>query len=165
MSTHPLGTRARVLLTSVFGPYSQDDEFGSRAINPMELYHNQVTRGQGPFSLRMHHRSWGLMLIKENITAPTTLDRLPDPRALHRGDHLRALRRDRDLVDHRERRQGARDVPPGPRSTRPASTIVVGGHVAAIPGIATLIDADEIVRGEGIRWFRDVSRRAGRPVR
>ncbi len=49
---HPLGSRARVLLTSVFGPYSQDDDYGSRTLNPMELYHNQVTRVQDPFSLR-----------------------------------------------------------------------------------------------------------------
>ena len=42
----------------------------------MELYHNQVTRVEGPFSLRMFHRSWGLMLIQANITAPlcTLLD-------------------------------------------------------------------------------------------
>ena len=70
---HPLGSRARVLLTSVFGPYARDDEYGSRAINPMELYHNQVTRVQGVFSLRMFHRSWGLMLIQANIDAPCTL--------------------------------------------------------------------------------------------
>ena len=62
--------RPRILLTSVFGPYAQDDEYGSRAINPMELYHNQVTRVQGAFSLRMFHRSWGLMLIQANIEAP-----------------------------------------------------------------------------------------------
>lgn len=49
MQRHPKGKRARVLLTSVFGPYAQDDEFGSRAINPMELYQNQVTRAQGRF--------------------------------------------------------------------------------------------------------------------
>src|SRR5437016_11003733 len=73
MQHHPKGTRARVLLTSVFGPYAQDDQFGSRSINPMELYHNQVTRAQGAFSLRMFHRSWGIMLIQENISAPTTL--------------------------------------------------------------------------------------------
>jgi hypothetical protein len=47
---HPLGTRARILLTSVFGPYAQDDDYGSRKINPMELYQNQVTRVQGGFS-------------------------------------------------------------------------------------------------------------------
>ncbi len=44
---HPKGSSARILLSSVFGPYAQDDQFGSRAINPMELYHNQVTRAQG----------------------------------------------------------------------------------------------------------------------
>jgi hypothetical protein len=42
----PDAQRARVLLTSVFGPYARDDKFGSRAINPMELYHNQVTRAR-----------------------------------------------------------------------------------------------------------------------
>ena len=61
----PSRSRPRVLLTSVFGPFARDDEFGSRAINPLELYHNQVTRAQGPFSLRMHHRSWGIMLIMD----------------------------------------------------------------------------------------------------
>ena len=70
---HPLASKARVLLSSVFGPYAQDDEYGSRAMNPMELYHNQVTRVQGPFSLRMFHRSWGLMLIQANVEAPCTL--------------------------------------------------------------------------------------------
>ena len=70
---HPKGTAARVLLSSVFGPYAQDDEFGSRSINPMELYHNQVTRAQGSFSLRMFHRSWGIMMIQKNISAPCTV--------------------------------------------------------------------------------------------
>ena len=46
---HPKGAHARVLLSSVFGPYAQDDEFGSRASNPMELYYNQVTRAPGAF--------------------------------------------------------------------------------------------------------------------
>src|ERR1700744_2882206 len=70
---HPKGIKARVLLTYVFGPYACDDEFGSRTINPIELYHNQVTRAQGSFSLRMFHRSWGLMMIQRNISAPSTL--------------------------------------------------------------------------------------------
>jgi hypothetical protein len=69
---HPRGTRGRVLLTSVFKPFARDDVYGSRAINPVELYHNQVTREQGPLSLRMFHRSWGLMFIHHNISAPCT---------------------------------------------------------------------------------------------
>ena len=63
--------------TSVFGPFARDDEFGSRAINPLELYHNQVTRAQGPFSLRMHHRSWGIMLIQANISGPSAVFDFP----------------------------------------------------------------------------------------
>ena len=62
-----------MLLTSVFGPYARDDQYGSRAINPMELYHNQVTRVQRAFSLRMFHRSRGILLIQHNIAAPCKL--------------------------------------------------------------------------------------------
>jgi len=65
--------KPRILFTSVFGPYARDDEYGSRAINPMEIYHNQVTRLQGAFSLRMFHRSWGLMVMRDNIAAPSSL--------------------------------------------------------------------------------------------
>src|SRR3954471_20656250 len=82
--SHPKGTRARVLLSSVFGPYAQDDEFGSRAINPMELYHNQVTRSQGPFSVRMFHRSWGILMIQANIGAPCTVLDFPTRETLAR---------------------------------------------------------------------------------
>ena len=70
---HPLANKTRVLLSSVFGPYGQDDQYGSRKKNPMELYQNQVTRLQGGFSLRMFHRSFGLMMIQANIDAPCTL--------------------------------------------------------------------------------------------
>src|SRR5260370_19729517 len=73
MIPHSKGIRARVLFSSVFGPYAQDDEFGSRKINPMELYHNQVTREQGPFSLRMFHSSSGILMIHKNISPPITV--------------------------------------------------------------------------------------------
>src|SRR5215468_8334230 len=154
MQAHPKGTRARVLLASVFGPYAQDDEFGSRAINPMELYHNQVTRAQGAFSLRMFHRSWGIMMIQSNISAPCTVLDFPS-----RSLFARELRsHDYDvvgissiIVNVGKVREMCRMV----RELSPRSTIVVGGHVTAIPGIETLVDADRVVRGEGIRWMRD----------
>jgi len=84
VNLHPKRSHARVLLASVFGPYAQDDEFGSRRVNPMELYHNQVTRFQGSFSLRMFHRSWGIMMIQENISAPSTLLDFPTREAFAR---------------------------------------------------------------------------------
>src|SRR6202142_444003 len=153
MEVHPKGKNARVLLSSVFGPYAQDDEFGSRAVNPMELYHNQVTRAQGGFSLRMFHRSWGIMMIQQNISAPCTVLDFPT-----REDFARELKaNDYDVVgissiiiNLGKVREMCRMV----RELSPSSTIVIGGHVAAIPGLDHMIDADHIVRGEGISWMR-----------
>ena len=150
---HPKGTQARILLSSVFGPYAQDDEFGSRSINPMELYHNQVTRAQGSFSLRMFHRSWGIMLIQANISAPCTVLDFPT-----RKDFARELQAHRCdvvgissiIVNVGKVREMCRMI----RKLSPGSKIVVGGHVTAIPGIENMIDADHIVRGEGVAWMR-----------
>ena len=150
---HPKGKQARILLSSVFGPYAQDDEFGSRSINPMELYHNQVTRVQGSFSLRMFHRSWGIMLIQENISAPCTVLDFPT-----RAEFGRELARHAyDIVGISSiivNVGKVREMCSMIRSLSPQSTIVVGGHVAAIPGIENMIDADHIVRGEGVAWMR-----------
>ena len=153
MQTYFKGARARVLLSSVFGPYAQDDEFGSRSINPMELYHNQVTRAQGAFSLRMFHRSWGIMMIQANIPAPTTVLDFPTREVFER--ELREHEYDivgitSIIVNVGKVREMCRMV----RDISPRSTIVVGGHVTAIPAIETMIDADFIVRGEGISWMR-----------
>ncbi|HSM52460.1 MAG TPA: cobalamin-dependent protein [Thermoanaerobaculia bacterium] len=153
MPTHPLGSQARILLTSVFGPYARDDEYGSRAINPMELYHNQVTRAQDVFSLRMFHRSWGLMLIQANLDAPSTLLDFPTlPRFV---EELRAHRY--DIVGISGIMANVEKVAKMcalVRELQPQATIVVGGHVANMPGLAERIDADWIVAGEGVRWFR-----------
>jgi radical SAM superfamily enzyme YgiQ (UPF0313 family) len=40
------------------------------------------------------------------------------------------------------------------RRLRPSATIVVGGHIANLPDLDKHIDADHIVKGEGVRWFR-----------
>src|SRR5579864_4026914 len=145
MYAHPKGTSAQVLLSSVFGPYAQDDEFGSRAINPMELYHNQVTRAQGSFSLRMFHRSWGIMMIQENISAPTTVLDFPTLEIFER--ELRAHSYDivgitSIIVNVGKVAEMCRIV----RRILPRAQIVVGGHVAAIPGIESMVDADHIVK-------------------
>ena len=148
-----LHARPRVLLTSVFGPFARDDEFGSRAINPLELYHNQVTRAQGPFSLRMHHRSWGIMLIQENISAPSTLLDFPTRERFVeelKAHHYDVVGISGIIVNVGKVREMCRLV----RQHSPTSTIVVGGHVSAIPGLERMLDADHIVKGEGIRWFR-----------
>jgi len=162
---HPLGTRAKVLLVSVFGPYAQDDDYGSRAINPMELYHNQVTKVQGGFSLRMFHRSFGLMMIQSNIDAPCTLLDFPT-----RERFIREIRDNSyDIV-------GIGSIVPNigkvkdmcdlVRRYLPAATIVVGGHVTGLNDLADFITVDHVVKGDGIRWFRRyLGQDEGAPIR
>src|SRR5512135_2058651 len=144
--THTGRAKPRVLLSSVFGPFTQDDEFGSRAINPMELYHNQVTRAQGPFSLRMSHRSWGIMLIQANISAPTTVLDFPTRErfvAELQAHHYDIVGVSGIIVNVGKVREMCRLV----REHSPGSTVVVGGHVSAIPGVERMLDADHIVKG------------------
>jgi len=153
MPTHPKGRQARVLLTSVFGPYAQDDEFGSRSINPMELYHNQVTRAQGPYSLRIFHRSWGIMFIQSNIENPSTVLDFPVREDFEReltSHHYDVVGISSIIVNIGKVREMCKIV----RRLSPHSTIVVGGHVCAIPGLEHMVDADHIVRGEGVSWMR-----------
>jgi radical SAM superfamily enzyme YgiQ (UPF0313 family) len=150
---HPKGKQARILLSSVFGPYARDDEFGSRSINPMELYHNQVTRAQGSFSLRMFHRSWGIMLIQANISAPCTVLDSPTRRDFEReitAHPYDVIGISSIIVNIAKVREMCRMI----RKLSPNSTIVVGGHIAAIPGVDKMIDADHIVKGEGVSWMR-----------
>ena len=146
--------KRRILLSSVFGPYAQDDEYGSRSINPMELWHNQVTRVQGPWSLRMFHRSYGLMMIRENIDADCALLDFPS-----------LERFEQELADEHYDIVGITAIAPNigkaakmcelVRRHQPSAEIVVGGHVAGIPDLEERVDADHIARGEGIRWFRE----------
>lgn len=150
---HPLKTGAKVLLSSVFGPYARDDEYGSRKINPMELFHNQVTRVQGPFSYRMFHRSWGLMLLKENIDAPCTFLDFP---TLNRFVN-EIKNNDYDIIGISSIVHNVYKVKRMCEEMRkylPNAIIVVGGHIANMPELGSIVDADFIVKGDGVRWFR-----------
>ena len=153
IARHPKGTKARILLTSVFGPFARDDEYGSRRINPMELYHNQVTRLQGGFSLRMFHRSFGLLMIQANLDAPCTVLDFPTLEAF-----VREIRETPyDIVGIGAigpNMEKARTLCGIIRRERPGATIVVGGPIAARPALSKELDTDHIVRGDGIRWFR-----------
>jgi radical SAM superfamily enzyme YgiQ (UPF0313 family) len=149
----PNKSNTRILLTSVFGPYAGDDQYGGRKINPMELYHNQVTRFQGAFSLRMFHRSFGLMLIQSNIDAPCTLLDFPTLERFVEEIQTNSY----DVV-------GISAIIPNigkvihmcalVRKHLPEAKIAIGGHVANKENIEHLVDADHIVKGDGVAWFR-----------
>jgi hypothetical protein len=112
----------------------------------MELYHNQVTRAQGSFSVRRFHRSWGILMIQENISAPCAVLDFPTRDAFAReltAHHYDIVGISSIIVNVGKAREMCRMV----RELSPHSTIVVGGHVAAIPGVDHILDADHIVKG------------------
>jgi hypothetical protein len=119
----------------------------------MELYQNQVTRVQGGFSLRMFHRSFGLLMIQNNLDAPCTLLDFPtlesftDEIARNKYEvvgigaiipNIGKVKKMCELIRHYQ----------------PQAVIVIGGHISNREDLDQLLDADYIVRGEGIRWFQ-----------
>jgi radical SAM superfamily enzyme YgiQ (UPF0313 family) len=141
----------RILLSGVFGPYGVDDAFG-RKENIMELFHNQVTKAQEMASWRFHHLSYGLYFLAANVNADVTVLDFPTQKRF-----VEELRNGYDVVgisfitpNFLKAQEMARLT----RQTSPNSTIVIGGHGAAIEGVEDLIDCDHVVKGEGIRWLR-----------
>lgn len=153
----------KVLLTSVFGPYGVDDQYGRR-LNVMELFHNQVTREQGIFSLRMNHPSFGLYLIAENLEAPTAVLDFP---SLDR--FILEVRKGYDVIGISfivSNFEKARKMTEVIREISPSTKIVLGGHGVNVKGIEKLIDFDYISSGEGVSWFRRLlGEDTSRPVR
>ncbi|MGB5488553.1 MAG: cobalamin-dependent protein [Lysobacterales bacterium] len=151
--THPLGSDARVLLVSVFGPFAQDDAYGSREINPMELYHNQVTRVQAGFSMRTFQRSWGLMLIQANLKAACTLLDFPDLARFI--EELKT--RQYDVIGISSIMTNLQKVRKMVRligKHQPNAKVVIGGHIANISELTKWTGADYIAKGDGVQWMR-----------
>jgi radical SAM superfamily enzyme YgiQ (UPF0313 family) len=93
------------------------------------------------------------MLIQANLEAPTTL--LDFPTLERFEEELRTV--PYDVV-------GISSILPNVgkvklmceivRRHQPRATIVVGGHIANRPGLREIVDADHVVAGEGVAWFR-----------
>lgn len=153
----------RVLLSSVFKPYAVDDGFG-RKENVMELFHNQVTREQGIFSLRMNHPSSGLHLIAQNLSSPTMVLDFPSL-----AEFEREVRKGYEVVglsfivpNFKKAQLMAQRV----RALSPGTRIVLGGHGTTVPDVETLIPHDAICRGDGVAFMRELlGESVGAPVR
>ena len=105
------------------------------------------------------------MLIQANLDAPCTLldfptlDRFVEEITTHRYDvvgisaiipNLGKVQKMCELI----------------RTHLPQATIVVGGHVANLPGVAERMDADHSVHGEGVRWMRRfLAQNESQPIR
>lgn len=141
----------KLLLTSVFGPFGVDDRYGRR-LNVMELFHNQVTREQGLFSLRINHPSFGLYLIAENLETPTAVLDFPSidrfTKEVKKGYDFIGIS---SIVANFCKVKKMVEII---RELSPRTKIIIGGHCTSIPNIENLIDSDYFSSGEGISWFR-----------
>lgn len=143
----------KLLLTSVFGPYGVDDEYGEKE-NKMELFHNQVTREQGIFSYRFNHGSQGLYFLAENIDMPTRVLDFPTFKRFKK-----ELKRGYDYIgisfiipNFKKAKKMAHTI----RELSPKSKIIIGGHGVNIPDIESMIEQDSICRGEGVYFLREL---------
>lgn len=141
----------KILLSSVFGPFGVDDTYG-RKENIIELFHNQVTREQGLFSMRYHHQSFGLYMIAENIQAPTVILDFPSEKRF-----IKEIKKGYDYIgisfivpNFIKARRMAELV----RRHAPKSKIILGGHGTGIPKLKEMIEYDHICQGEGVLWMR-----------
>ena len=143
----------KLLLTSVFGPYGVDDEYGEKE-NKMELFHNQVTREQGIFSYRFNHGSQGLYFLAENIDMPTAILDFPTFKRFKQ-----ELKKGYDYIgisfiipNFKKAKAMARAI----REISPKSKIILGGHGVNIPNVKSMIDHDSICKGEGVYFLREL---------
>lgn len=143
----------KLLLTSVFGPYGVDDDFG-RKENLMEVLHNQVTREQGVFSMRFNQESYGLHLMAENLDIPTVVLDFPSRRRF-----ISQIKKGYDYIgisfiypNLEKARHMARLI----RRHAPGTKIILGGHGTSVPGIGEQVSCDHICRGEGVRFMREL---------
>ncbi len=139
----------KVLLTTVCGPFGEDTEDCTRHVMP-ELFHAQVTRSQGIFSLRSTYISYGLEYIAKNITTPTVVLQYPTMEQFKK-----ELKKGYDFVGisfviatYGKMEKMCQLV----REVSPESQIVLGGYGTMLPECDAL--ADHVCRGEGVDFMR-----------
>jgi len=151
-----------VLLSSVCRPFSGRNE-GKSVL--AELFHAQVTRAQGIFSIRQVIRAWGLDYIAENIDAPTVVLHYPTKR-----EFIRELRTHQyDYVGisfvvatfHKARQMAA-----WTRQYAPQAKVILGGYGTVLPDETLFPHCDYVCREEGIAWMRRLLHEdPNRPIR
>jgi len=152
--------KPRVLLTTAYGPH----ELGWGE-DMYDLFSARLSRGQGVFSLTSHSHYYGLYLIAENISCPTTV--LENP---HRDEFEAEMEKEYDYIGfqlisiHTDK---IADMVALARKKSPNSKIVIGGY-----GVSTLHDpvpgdergsanfilenSDWLCREEGVRFMRRI---------
>ncbi len=140
----------KLLLTSVCRPFGGPGEGDSVGA---ELFHAQVTRAQGPFSLRQVIRVWALDDLAENVETPTVTLHYPSRRELIRelrsGNYTHVGINFVVATFHK-----LREMVPLIRRHAPRAKIVLGGYGTVLPDDVLAPFGDAICREEGVGFLR-----------
>ncbi|MGA1796238.1 MAG: B12-binding domain-containing radical SAM protein [bacterium] len=139
----------KVLLTTVCGPFGADTDDCTRHVMP-ELFHAQVTRAQGIFSIRSTYIAYGLEYIAENITTPATVLQYPTmsrfKNELKKGyDYVGISFVIATFDKMKKMSRMIREVSPGAR-------IILGGYGTMLPECDQY--GDYVCREEGVDFMR-----------
>jgi len=149
----PARNGGRVLLSSVFGRIVKTMNTAAVPSTQWSFFTIKSRANKVLFSLRVFHPSLGIRLIQANISAACTVLDFPTLEIFETRDHGPWLRHHRHLI-HCGNVGKVKKMCEVARALSPRSRIVVGGHVAAIPGLEAMVDADHVVKGEGVEWMR-----------
>jgi len=152
----------KLLLTSVMRPFGGPGEGDSVGA---ELFHAQVTRAQGPFSLRQVIRVWAIDYLAENVEAPTVTLHYPSKKELIRelrtGGYTHVGINFVVATFHK-----VREMVPLIRRYAPKAKIILGGYGTVLPDEVLATWADAICREEGVGFLRrTLGEDVTRPVR
>jgi radical SAM superfamily enzyme YgiQ (UPF0313 family) len=144
-----------ILFTSVIKPYATDTN-ESRFINPMELFENQVTRFQGPFSPRINHPTHAFYLIAANIDAHVKILDFPSEEEL-----VAALReRSYDYVGINSiimNFEKVKRMAPLIKAIQPNTKVILGGHITNDSTVEKEITGiDYFAKGDGVLFMRQL---------
>ncbi len=140
----------KLLLTTVVRPFGGPGEGDSVGA---ELFHAQVTRAQGPFSLRQVIRCWAIDYLAENVEVPTVTLHYPSLEELESelaaGDYSHVGINFVVATFHKVPAMVAMI-----RRVAPRAKVILGGYGTVLPDEILRPHGDAICREEGIGFLR-----------
>lgn len=126
----------------------------SRKESIIELFHNQITKVQGIYSIRHHYDSHGIYAIANNLDIPCTVLDFPTQKRF-----IREIEKGYDYVGISSIVQNFQKVKwmvAQIRKKSPRTKIIIGGFCAGISDLQKTLDVDYVCIGDGISFMREL---------
>ena len=146
--------KPKILFSSVFKPFADQDNLYNRVDSKIELFHNQLTKYQGVFSPRIHYQTFGLHTIANNLGVPSVVLDYPTLKRF-----IKEVKKGYDYIgigsiapNFQKVKRMSEEV----RKHSPKTKIIIGGFCAMIENLDKMLDVDYICYGEGISFMREL---------